>query len=127
MNEKNQYQLSPQVVGPAKMALCCGKNMTTMHRAVHACFGIVLVVLGASVLEGTIGAILVIFSAPLILTAISGFCPSYVSFEMGSKQKSAPNGRRHTRGNDQIISDGIESLWLMPRGAQNQANGHCPR
>ncbi len=106
------------------MTILLSKNMEMMDRAIRACFGTALVVLVALVFSGITGVILVLLSAPLLLIAISGFCPGCVSFEMGSKQKSTLKSPGDTKGNDQIISTGIESLWLMPHGTYDQTYGH---
>ncbi len=97
------------------------------ERAVHACVGAALVVSGVTILEGAIGLILVVLSTPLLLIALTGFCPGYVPFEKGTKRNGTFKGPGDTKGNDKIVSAGIESLWLMPRGVHDGAFGHHTR
>ncbi len=106
------------------MTISLGKNMEMEDRAIHACFGTALVVSGTLIVQGAIGLILALLGAPLLLTAIIGFCPGYVPFEMGTRRNSTLKGPGDTRGNDKIVSAGIESLWLMPRGIYDEACGH---
>ncbi len=109
------------------MSISLRKNMEMGDRAVNACVGAALVVSGAMVLQGAIGLILVLLSIPLLLIALTGFCPGYVPFERGTRRNSTFRGPGDTKGNDKIVSAGIESLWLMPRGVHDGAFGHHTR
>ena len=104
------------------MSISLRKNMEMVDRAIHAGFGTALVVSG-TLIQGIIGLILVLLSAPLLLSAIIGFCPGYDFFRMATRGNSMLNGSGETKGNDEIVSAGIESLWLMPRGIYDEAYG----
>ncbi len=44
-------------------------------------------------------------------------------FKIATRGKGMFNGPVDTKGNDEIVSAGIESLWLMPRGIYGEAYG----
>jgi hypothetical protein len=51
-----------------------------LDRLARLCIGIVLAVFGAFIVTGAIGIVLLVPSIPLPLSAIVGFCPTYVPF-----------------------------------------------
>lgn len=65
------------------------QNMGMMDRCFRIFLGTVLIVLGALMVERMIGVILlVVFSIPLLLTGLTGFCPGYLPFGFSTKQES---------------------------------------
>jgi hypothetical protein len=59
------------------MRISLSQNKGILDRGAHICIGIVLVVLGAFIVAGAIGIILMILSIPLFLSSIVSFCPAY--------------------------------------------------
>jgi len=57
------------------------KNMGIADRIIRTIIAVVIVVLYiTSIISGTLGIILLIFSCILLLTSIIGFCPLYLPF-----------------------------------------------
>jgi uncharacterized membrane protein len=60
------------------------QNMGTADRVIRAVGGIALVVVGFFVVTGTIGIIMVIVGAILLVTSAVGFCPLYAPFKIST-------------------------------------------
>jgi len=55
-------------------------NEAGWDRAARVAFGIVLLVVGLTVLDGTAGTVVAIVSAVPLLTGLVGWCPLYAVF-----------------------------------------------
>ncbi len=110
------------------MTISLRNNMGLVDRAIHGCIGIAMVIFGILIVQGTIGVILIFLSAPLLLTAIIGFCPGHVPFGMTARRDTIISGPGDMKENVEIVSAGIETLWLMPRGEFHEEYGsHAKR
>jgi hypothetical protein len=105
------------------MSISLRKNMGMVDRTIHGCVGTALVIFGVLTVQGTIGAILILLGAPLLLTAIIGFCPGHVPFGRTARRDSIISGSGDMKEKNEIVSVGIETLWLMPRGEFPEAFG----
>jgi Inner membrane protein YgaP-like, transmembrane domain len=63
--------------------------MGMLDRMLRVCTGIVLIVLGTLMLEDTAGIILMIVSIPLLISGITGFCPSYRLLGISTKREAS--------------------------------------
>ncbi len=54
------------------------QNMGMLDRVPRICLGAILLFLATTVIGGTVGTVLVMVSASLLITGITGFCPTYV-------------------------------------------------
>ncbi len=62
------------------------QNMGMFDRMPRICLGAMLLFLATTVIGGTLGLILVMVSAVLLITGITGFCPTYVLFGISTKR-----------------------------------------
>jgi hypothetical protein len=53
------------------------RNVGMLDRIVRIALGIAMIVAGTAMAGGTASTVLYVLSAPLILSAVLGFCPSY--------------------------------------------------
>lgn len=110
------------------MTISLRKNMGMVDRAIRGCIGNAMVIFGVLIVQGTIGVILILLSAPMLLTAIIGFCPEHVPFGMTTRRDSIISWPGDMKETDEIVSAGIETLWLMPRGEfDEEYEGHAKR
>lgn len=65
------------------------QNVGVFDRGLRICVGIALLTLGIAVVEGTAGTILIILSVPLLISGITGFCPTYTLFGFSTKRKGS--------------------------------------
>jgi len=63
------------------------RNVGIIDRIIRLVMGTALIVVGLTVAKGTLGVIFLILSAPLILSALLGFCPSYTLLGLSTKQR----------------------------------------
>jgi hypothetical protein len=63
------------------------KNVGIMDRIIRFLTGTALIVAGLTVAKGTLGVILLILSAPLLLSALLGFCPTYTLLGLSTKRR----------------------------------------
>jgi uncharacterized membrane protein len=64
------------------------QNVGALDRCFRICMGIVLAALGALIVKGTMGAILMILSIPFLVSGITGFCSIYALLGISTKQES---------------------------------------
>lgn len=65
------------------------QNVGIADRMLRVGMGIVLIVLGILIAKGTIGTVLVILSMPLLVSGITGFCPTYTLLGISTKRKGS--------------------------------------
>ena len=63
------------------------QNVGIADRMLRIGMGIVLIVLGILIAKGTIGTVLVILSMPLLVSGITGFCPTYTLLGISTKRE----------------------------------------
>ncbi len=98
------------------MTISPRESVGMFGRAIFGSVGTAQVILGALVVQGAIGLILILLSTPLLLTAMIGFCHKHVASGTTASRNSMIAGPGDMKENDEIMSAGIETLWLMPRG-----------
>lgn len=63
-------------------------NEAGWDRMARVALGIVLLVVGLGVLDGTAGTVVAVLSAVPLLTGITGFCPLYAVFRFRTNRTS---------------------------------------
>jgi hypothetical protein len=63
------------------------QNLGTPDRRLRMSAGIILAALGLVLIKGTAGTIFAILSIPLLVSGITGFCPSYTFFGISTKRE----------------------------------------
>jgi hypothetical protein len=65
------------------------RNVGIFDRMQRVWIGTILFILGIFVIKDTVGIVLTILSIPLLFSAVTGFCPTYVFFGITTNRKSS--------------------------------------
>ncbi len=71
------------------MKISLKQNMGILDRMLRVCVGVVLLVLGMTVVTGSAAIVLLILTIPLLVPGITGFCPTYVLLGISTKREGS--------------------------------------
>jgi hypothetical protein len=63
------------------------RNVGVLDRMIRIVAGIALIIVGATVTQGTASMVLYALSIPLLLSALLGFCPTYTLLGLSTRRE----------------------------------------
>ena len=65
------------------------QNVSALDRVLRVSAGIILMLLSSLIVKGTIGTVLTILSVPLLISGITGICPTYTLLGISTKRETS--------------------------------------